>query len=192
MSTPTPASDDPRVIQAQLEDTRRELGSNVDALVDKVTPSKIMHRQGNKVKRAFGTLSDTLMGSASDAQDAVGDAADHVSGAAHHAAAQAKGNPLAVGLIAFGAGLLAASLIPASTAEKKIAANVKDAAEPLAHELADAATEVGEHLKQPLADAAEAVKETATDAATTVQHEAASSASDVKEQATGPGQDTGV
>jgi len=44
-------------------------------------------------------------------------------------AAKAEGNPLAVGLIAFGVGLLAASLIPASTKEKELASSIKDSAQ---------------------------------------------------------------
>ena len=130
------------------------------------------------------------MGTASDAGDSLGGVADGASGVAHNAVAQAKGNPLAVGLIAFGVGWLASSLLPASTAEKKIAANVKEAAEPLAHEVADAAKQVGENLKQPASEAADAVKGTATDAAANVKSETASSAGDVRDQAKQAGQNT--
>jgi len=181
--TPTPASDDPEVLREQIEDTRRELGADVDALADKVTPGKIMQRQTNKVRGAFGSMKDRVMGSASDAGSSLSSVADDASGVARNVAEQAKGNPLAVGLIAFGIGWLASSLIPASTAEKRIAGSVKDAAEPLAHEVTDAAREVGENLKQPLADAADAVKTTATDAAGTVKAETTSSADDLKNEA---------
>ena len=189
-STPTPASDDPEVLRAQIEETRRELGTDVDALADKVTPGKIMQRQSNKVRGAFGSMKDRVMGSASDAGSSLGGVADEASGVARNVADQAKGNPLAVGLIAFGVGWLASSLIPASTAEKRIASNVKEAAEPLAHQVTDAAKEVGENLKQPLADAADAVKGTATDAAGTVKAETTSSADDVKNEAKHAGQGT--
>ena len=53
--------------------------------------------------------------------------------------AKAEGNPIAVGLIAFGAGLLAASLIPASEREKDMAEGVKEQAQPLVDNLTDAA-----------------------------------------------------
>ena len=122
-------SDSPDAIRADIEQTRRELGSDVDALADKVSPSKIVDRQADKVKQAFGSVRDRVMGAADDAgigavatPDAtVGDVKDRV-------VAKAEGNPLAVGLIAFGAGLLLASLIPASTKEKELAADVKEQA----------------------------------------------------------------
>ena len=181
MSTESTTGTDPDVLRARIEDTRRELGSDVDALADKVTPGKIMHRQTDKVKSAVGSVTDRLMGSAGDAGRSVNEATGEASDLAHHAVARAKGNPLAVGLIAFGVGWLASSLIPASTAEKRVASQVKDAAQPLVHEAAEAAKQVGENLKQPLADA---VTGTATDAAETVKTEASSSASEVRDEAT--------
>lgn len=174
---------DPDVLRAQIETTRRELGSDVDALADKVTPGKIMHRQTDKMKSAVGSVKDRLMGSAGDAGRSLTGASDDAADLAHRAVDQAKGNPLAVGLVAFGLGWLASSLIPASTAEKRIASTVKDAAQPLAQEAANAAKTVGENLKQPLADAADAVKGTATDAAQNVKSEASSSAGEVRDEA---------
>ena len=183
-------SSDPEVLRNQIEETRRGLGADVDALADKVTPGKIMDRQKDKVKGVFNSAKDKVMRTASDVGDSIGGAADGVSGSAHNAVSQAKGNPLAVGLIAFGVGWLASSLLPATTAEKKIAATVKDAAEPLVHEVADAAKQVGENLKEPLAEAADAVKGTATNAAGTVKSESTSSAEEVRDTAKHAGQGT--
>src|SRR3712207_1289023 len=128
------SSDDPDVIRANIESTRQSLSSDVDALADKVTPSKIVERQTDKVKTKFGNLKDRVMGSASSAKDRVmgsasdakhrvgdagssvgdklGSAASAVGEAPRKVAETAQGNPLAVGLIAFGVGWLAASLIP--------------------------------------------------------------------------------
>ena len=190
MSTYETTSSDPEVLRDQIEQTRRGLGADVDALADKVTPGKIMQRQTSKVRGAFTSVKDRVMGPASDAGDTMHSVAGEASGVAHNAVNQAKGNPLAVGLIAFGVGWLASSLLPASTAEKKIASNVKEAAEPLAHEVADAAKQMGENLKEPLADAAEAVKGTATDAAETVKSESTSSVDEVRDTAKHAGQGT--
>ncbi|TFC82770.1 DUF3618 domain-containing protein [Cryobacterium cheniae] len=184
----TSTSTDPDVLRAEIEQTRRELGSDVDALADKVTPGKIMQRQTDKVKGAVGSVKDKLMGSASDAGDSLGGVADDASDLAHQAAQKAKGNPLAIGLIAFGAGWLASSLIPASTTEKRIAGNITEAAEPLVHEVANAAKQVGENLKEPLANAAEAVQDTATDAAGTVKAETTDAAGQVRDEAKHAGQ----
>ncbi|POH63984.1 MULTISPECIES: DUF3618 domain-containing protein [Cryobacterium] len=190
MSTYDESSTDPEVLRSQIEDTRRGLGADVDALADKVTPSKIMDRQKDKVRGVFSSAKDKVMGTASDLGGSVSGATGNVSGAAHDAASQVKGNPLAVGLIAFGVGWLASSLLPASTVEKKVAANVKEAAEPLTQEVTDAAKQMGENLKQPLADAADAVKGTATDAADTVKSETTASADEVRDTAKHAGQGT--
>ena len=64
-------SDSPEAIRADIEQTRRELGSDVDALADKVSPSKIVDRQTDKVKQAFGSVRDRVMGAADDAGSAV-------------------------------------------------------------------------------------------------------------------------
>ncbi|WP_200919300.1 DUF3618 domain-containing protein [Curtobacterium sp. Leaf261] len=43
----------PDEIRAEIEATRGNLGSDVDALADKVNPSSIAHRQTEKVKGRF-------------------------------------------------------------------------------------------------------------------------------------------
>jgi gas vesicle protein len=187
-------SDSPEEIRADIERTRRELGQDVDALADKVTPSKIVGRQTDKIRSAFGGVRERVMGAVDDAGSSIGGAgsslADAGSSAAHQigdakdrVVAKAEGNPLAVGLIAFGAGLLAASLIPASQKEKELAEGVKEQAQPLVDAATDAAKEVGEHLKQPATDAAAAVKDSAQQSVETVKEQAGSAAGEVKDQA---------
>lgn len=176
-------SDSPEAIRADIERTRRELGGDVDALADKVSPTKIMERQGNKMKDAVGSVRNRVMGAADDAGSTAGDVKDRV-------VAKAEGNPLAVGLIAFGAGLLIASLIPASTKEKHLAEDVKEQAQPLVDEVSEAAKDVGSHLKEPARDAANAVKDSAKESAETVKAEGQSAAGQVKQQTASSGQRT--
>ena len=78
--------------------------------------------------------------------------------------AKTQGNPLAAGLIAFGAGLLVSSLIPASQKEREAADALKTAAEPLTTELTEAAKNVAEGLREPAQEAMENVKASAADA----------------------------
>jgi len=181
-------SDSPDAIRADIESTRRDLSGDVDALADKVTPSKIAQRQTRRVKGAFHSLTEKVMGSdddsghrslgeiASDAGDTMGDAGQRVK-------AKAEGNPLAVGLIAFGVGWLVASLIPPSEKEQQLAASAKDAAQPLVHEATDAAKQVASDLKEPAQNAAQSVKDTAQDAAATVKEEATDRANEVAGEA---------
>jgi len=180
-------TDSPDQIRAEIEKTRRELGGDVDALADKVSPSKIVDRQTDKVKQAFGSVRDKVMGAADDTGSAISDAgssvAEHVGDAKDKVVAKAEGNPLAVGLIAFGVGLLAASLVPASAKEKKVAAEVKDQAQPLIDEVTDVAKEIGSNLKEPAQDAAAAMKDAAADSIETVKQDAHYAVADVKDQA---------
>jgi gas vesicle protein len=176
-------SDSPDEIRADIERTRQELGSDVDALADKVSPSKIVDRQVDKVRGAFGSVRDRVMGAADDAGSSLSDAGAHVGDVKDRVVAKVEGNPLAVGLIAFGAGLLLASLIPASSKEKDLAATVREQAQPLVNQVTDVAKEVGEHLKEPAQAAVASVKDSAQESVATVKDEAQNAAGEVKGQA---------
>lgn len=180
-------TNDPDQIRSDIETTRTELGGDVDALADKVNPSKMAHRQTDKVKGAMRSARESIMGTASDAGDSAGSMArnvgDAVSGTADRAVQKAQGNPLAVGLIAFGAGWLAASLLPATDMEKQWGAAVKEKAQPLVDEATQMAKDMGEHMKQPGQEAMAAVTDRASEGVDSVKSEASGAADDVKDQA---------
>ena len=96
---------------------------------------------------------------------------------------KAQGSPIAAGLIAFGAGLLVSSMLPASRAEQQAAQAVKDTAQPLVDDLTDTAKEIAGNLQEPAQQALEEVKATATDSTATVRDDAPSAAADVKAKA---------
>ncbi|MEY9852261.1 gas vesicle protein [Leifsonia sp. EB41] len=170
----------------------------MDALADKVTPSKIADRQKRKVKGALHSFTGRIMGSddpydqhrgvGEAAGDAIGEAKDATVDASKRAVAKAEGNPVAVGLIAFGVGLLAASLIPASEKEQELAAKAKDAAQPVLHEAADVGKQMAQDLKEPAQEAVQAVRDTAQESVETVKAEAVDRATDVAEDARDAGQ----
>ena len=195
-------SENPDAIRSDIEATRARLGTNVDAVADKVTPSNIVHRQTDKVRDAVFGVKEKIMGAADDATtslhtrthhtgnamghagDAVsstlGDAGQAISDAPQQVKAKTQGNPLAAGLIAFGAGLLLSSLIPASEKEREAADALKTAAEPVTTELAEAAKDMAQGLKEPAQEAMENVKATAADAAEHVKTEGQYAAADIK------------
>jgi len=191
-------SENPDVIRADIEATRARLGTNVDAVADKVTPSNIVHRQTDKVKEGvkdavFG-VKEKVMGVAEDTAGSVhsakasagshlGDAGSAIGDAPAQVKSKTQGNPLAAGLIAFGAGLLVSSLIPPSQKEREAADALKSAAEPLTTELTDAAKHVAEGLKEPAQEAMENVKATAADATDHVKAEGQGAVADVKDRA---------
>jgi len=190
-------SENPDVIRADIEATRARLGTNVDAVADKVTPSHIVQRQTDRVKE---NVKDAVFG----VKEKVMGAADHTAGNVHSATGTAgahlsdagaaigdaptqvktktQGNPLAAGLIAFGAGLLVSSLIPASQKEREAADALKTAAEPLTTELTEAAKHVAEGLKEPAQEAMDNVKATAADATEHVKAEGQGAVADVKDR----------
>src|SRR6201994_275387 len=193
---------DPDEIRSNIEQTQRHLSTDVDALTDKVSPPRIVQRRVERTRSAVTNLKDKIMGStseqpsdlggtvsssASSARDSVASgvssAADAVGSAPDLARQRTRGNPLAAGLIAFGAGWLVASLLPASEAEQQVASQVKDVAtekgRPVAQQLSQAGQEAAQELRESAQQRAQAVKETAADAASTVRDEAQSQTSDV-------------
>jgi gas vesicle protein len=200
-------------LRREIEQTRRELGTDVDALGEKVSPRRVMERRVDRTKNAIGGVKERIMGTTSDASSSAGGAIsgaassvqDRMSGAAsgvQHAASsvgdtatdtayrarrQAQGNPLAAGLIAFGLGWLVSSLLPPSEKERQLAHQVKDQAQPavqaVGQQAGQALSEMKDNLQQPAQEAVESVKQTASDAAGTVKDEARSAAGDVKDQA---------
>ena len=180
-------NNDPEQIRREIERTRSELSDNVNALGDKVNPGSIAKRQVSRVRGAATSVKDAVLGSASDAADTgqhlAGNVGDAVSDAPSAVARKAQGSPIAAGLIAFGAGLLVSSMLPASRVEQQAAEKVKDTAQPMVEDLTDTAKEIAGNLKEPAQQAMEEVKSTATDAAATVKDDATSAADDVKSQA---------
>ena len=177
----------PEEIRAEIERTRAGLSYDVDTLADKVDPTSIAHRQTDKVKGRLTTMKESVMGTAhsgtSSVSGAASGAADSAKETAHQAVGKAKGNPLAVGLIAFGVGALVASLIPASDAEQELAATAKDKAGPAVDAAEGAAKDVAQNLKEPAQEAFSSVADTAQEAAGTVKSDAQSAVGDVKDSA---------
>src|ERR1700712_1715250 len=177
-------SNDPEQIRREIERTRSDLSDNVNALGDKVNPGSIAKRQVGRVRGAATSVKDAVMGGAADTgQQGATTMGDAVTNAPTAVARKAQGSPIAAGLIAFGAGLLVSSLLPASKVEQQAAEKVKDTAQPMVDDLTDTAKEVAGNLQEPAQQAIEEVKSTATDAAAAVKDEATSAADDVKTQA---------
>src|ERR1700712_1396961 len=148
---------DPDQIRAEIERTRGNLSSDVNALTDSVGPGNVARRQAGKARGAVVGVKDRVMGSAADAGSRTGSAAssvsDSITGAPDSISAHTRGNPLAAGLIALGAGLLVGSLLPASQKETELAGAVKDNASTLAQPITEAAKSVAADLKGPAQEA---------------------------------------
>jgi len=132
-------------------------------------------------------VKEHIPGAATDMKSSAGQAvsamSDVVSNAPGKVARQAKGSPMAVGLVAFGAGMLLSGIVPASRREAKAAAALKEQAQPLVGRLGSAAKEAVGNLQESAQSALESVKSTASDAVDTVKEEGTSAAGEVKGQA---------
>jgi Protein of unknown function (DUF3618) len=199
---------DPEQLKHEIEATRRDLSADVDALTEKVHPKRVAQRQVGRARNTMVNLRERVMGSASDAMsstgqgisstvsgagDAAGSAASAVAETASSTGAAvrrgAQGNPLAAGLIAFGVGWLASSLLPASEQERQAASRVTEVARETAQPLAQqAVSEMTDGMREPAQRAVEQVRSAAGDAAAAVQDQARSSASDVAGEARDAGQ----
>jgi hypothetical protein len=209
-------SSDPEEIRREIERTQANLSQGVDALTEKVTPSKIVERRVDRARDTASRLKDKVMGSnptnsghhldsggisttashaadrvsetASSAAASVQDAASSAAGAVQEAPQairrQTRGNPLAAGLIAFGAGWLVSSLLPASRREQEFADQAKQVAqEKVQPVVQQVASEVGDNLREPAQQAVASVKSTAQDAKDTVAEEGRVATQDVSDRA---------
>lgn len=178
----------PEQIERDIESTRSNLSSDVERLADKVSPGRAVGRRVDRVKTSASSMKERIMGSMpstddvgsqlSSAKDAMGGAASSVRDAPGMARRQARGNPLAAGLVAFGVGMLIASLAPVTEPEKQLAAQAEDKArEPLQEHAREVAAELADSAKE----SAQQVKQTAADAAAQTAEHAKSAAGDVKQ-----------
>lgn len=192
-------------LKQEIEATREDLTRDVDAVAFKASPQRIV---GDRVEAAKGrmtgikervmgsahetgssaaqTLRETAGGTVDSAREMPGQVAGQVRG-------RAQGNPLAAGMIAFGAGWLISSLMPATEAETRLAEQggqlTQDKGAPLVEQAKQEAKqigqELGEQLRPAVQEAAESVKQTAAQGAQQVKEQGTSAARAVGDEARG-------
>jgi hypothetical protein len=85
-------SSDPDVIRRQIEDTRRELSYDVDALNEKVNPARVVDRRVTAAKGRITNLKEKVMGSAHDTTSHAHGVASNAAGSVQGAASNAAGS----------------------------------------------------------------------------------------------------
>ncbi|HEX4867995.1 MAG TPA: DUF3618 domain-containing protein [Acidimicrobiales bacterium] len=201
MSTTT----DTAQLRWEIERQRSALGRDLEALGDHVSPGRIVERRKAAAGQRVRRVKDTLMGSAeaagggvSDASGSVADTAGSLAGSVSDGASsvagavrdapdavmeRTKGSPLGMGLITFGIGLVAGSLLPSTKKESQLAAKVEPALERVAEEAGSAARQGIDQLRPAAEQAAQTLKHEATDAARSVQQTASDGAAEVQARA---------
>ena len=174
---------EPDRIRADIAATRAELTRDVDALADRTSPARVARRRWGSVKERAINVRERVMGVPSRATERVRETAEglgeRAGDAAHEVAdtvrrvpetigQRTQGNPIAVGIIAFGAGLLVASLLPETEVERRAGERVREHAGDLAEQvkapLAEAAAELRDDLTDSGRQAMDQVKETTAQA----------------------------
>jgi len=153
---------------------RADVSRDLDALGDKLSPGRALDRRKDSAKRGLHNVREAVMGSTSEVAGGITDLP-------RSASQRVRGNPLAAGLIAFGAGVLVASLLPRSETEQELAQSASEGVQRAAEEVRGA----GEHVVADLRDSAQTalaeVKGAASESASHVTDAASSAASQVRE-----------
>jgi uncharacterized protein YjbJ (UPF0337 family) len=197
-------AEEPDRLRQDIELTRASLTRDVDLLADKTSPKRVAQRRWTSVKEKVMGSSEQARHSAGDTVSTVQDkaselgdkaselgdkagsaahsAADSVRGAPKAVAQQTQGNPLAAGIIAFGVGMLAATVIPVSDVERRAGQQLKDNSGELTDRVKGVASELKDDLSGSVQHAVGEVKDTAQDAVQTTKDQARSSAEGAKDE----------
>ncbi|MEU6203550.1 DUF3618 domain-containing protein [Micromonospora musae] len=204
-------------IRQQIEHTRRDLSDNIDALADKVSPRRIAGDRVGEARGALTRMKEKVMGSSAQMGDGAGSRMSSATGSVQQMGQQAgqrmssaagsmrdearsvgqqsreqmHGNPVAAGLIAFGAGLLVSALLPASRRERQLAGQARGMMSQQvgqhAGELREQAGQFGhqfrDNMRQPARQAAQSVGSTAIRGAGAVREQGRSAAHQMRGQA---------
>jgi uncharacterized protein YjbJ (UPF0337 family) len=166
----------PEELREQIEGTRSDLGETLDAIGDRVSPGRMIERRTNRMRQWTHNVRGQMMGAAQGtmggAKERMGDTVDTVRGLPEAGHQRTQGAPLVMGGLAFGLGVLVATMLPRTETEEQAADAVADKVEPLKQEMLQAGKETAEHLKQPVREAVADVKDTAKDGAQQVADQA--------------------
>jgi hypothetical protein len=199
-------AEDPEQMRARIEQQRGEITHTVDQIGNRVSPSHIVARRQDRMRRRFTDWRDLVFGndqpdyrrrdddryrfpanpdSDSGMRDRAGEAASHATSAVQQAPSavrrQTRGNPLAAGAVALGAGWLIGSLLPESRSERRSLQRMQPQLAEAAAEARDEARGLAEDLREPTRQAADNVKGAGSRAADEVKGKADESARNVRQ-----------
>jgi hypothetical protein len=171
----------------EIEATRAELARDVDRLALRADPRRWLGRVMGSARSAkdrtikaseetASALADASSGLAHRAHD-VGDALRQAPGTVARATGE---NPVGVGLIAFGGGVLAAALIPETGAERRAVHQLSQQAGPAVEPIRASGQALASDVGQTIGAASEHVRAAAVDAADHVRSAAAQGAAGVR------------
>jgi len=189
-----------------IDATREHMSETIDAIGDRVSPSRVASRRWEQTREASYRMRERMMGAprsaaasgrsaggdlASSVGDAAGSVRSTITSAPDMVQERTQGNPLVLGAMAFGIGVLIGSAAPPSQEETKLAERVvpkvKDEAASVARDVADStkdqAQQAMDQVKSAASDAAGAVQDKAKDAAQQTTQKASDAKDEVTSQA---------
>jgi ElaB/YqjD/DUF883 family membrane-anchored ribosome-binding protein len=183
-------------LRGELAVERASIGADLEAIGDRVSPGRIVQRRRAATRQRFDGLRERVMGTAEDLRDAattpVSGAASSVAGTMSGAPQAVRrttgGNPLAAGLVAFGVGLVVATLLPETETEHRLTEKVQPQLEELASTAGQAAQDVVEAVKPAAEEAVQDMKQGAQDAVDHVKEQGTHAVSATADQATSSAQ----
>jgi hypothetical protein len=156
---------DPEELKREIEQTRGDMGETLDAIGDRISPSRMAQRKKNRMMQGVHAARDRVMGTAEHAEHRLEQGMDDMK-------QRAQGAPLVAGGLMFGMGFLAAVIFPSTREERELARKAMTAAEPAKEQLVESAKDVAQQLQEPAREAAENVKEAAREGMTSVKESA--------------------
>ncbi|MGW0390706.1 DUF3618 domain-containing protein [Streptomyces sp. NPDC003042] len=167
----------PEELRRDVEYRRSHVSRNVDRLTGRMAPRNVARRKVGAARHRLTSMRERVMGTAQEAAQttqsmadrAAGEIGDAVQSAPEQVKRRTQGSPLGAGLLAFGAGMVAAALLPTTEAEERAGQQLREHSdevlEPVKRTAVGAAQEMRDELREPAAEAVEAVKSTAQEAA---------------------------
>ena len=138
-------------LRADMALRRAMIGATVEEIEDRVSPRRMVARGRSRMRERFSRWGDTIMGQARDVSggmtERAGQIGDTMRETPHAIEERTRGNPLAVGMIAVGAGALIASLLPESRTEQRLARKIEPQMEEAASQIGEAGRKMASEVK---------------------------------------------
>jgi gas vesicle protein len=191
-------------LRSEIVQQRQDLSRDFEMIGDRVSPARIVERRTEAAKGRMRRMKDAVMGSADDmatsasdrtgamrdsAGNAVGEVGGMVADAPHRLEDGTRGNPLAAGMVAFGLGMLAATVLPSSNKERQLTREVQPQLEHAAQAAMAAGKDMAHEMQPAVQQAGADLGEAAKDAASEVQQKAQEHAGSATETVRASGQD---
>ena len=178
-------------LRSEADARRDAIARDVELVTDRVAPGRIADRQKARFSQRVSRVRDSVFGtsdknrsmdSSSSLKDKASSAVERANDATPDSVGEfTEGNPLAAGLIGLGMGFLAATLIPTTPEEQKIADQAQDSIDSAAKQIAQSGQQAAEAVKPAAENAVAQVKTSAQDSVDTVKDDAKGAAHDVKD-----------